>query len=129
MKLTAWKTGLFSLFGLLCANWSISPATAQCIQADISVQYNISGSKEPTDRTNDVEMTGDGACQGNATVTTGVQGNVGGNGRVRQSRTVRHRIENRDRRGQKRGNSVGSTIQIQSNPAIDVYNPADNLNY
>lgn len=129
MKFAAWTTGLISLSGLLSVNWWISPATAQCIQADISVQYNISGSKEPTERTNDVEMTSDGACQGNATVTTGVQGNVGGNGRVRQSRTVRHRIENRDRREQERRYSGGSTIQIQSNPAIDVYNPADNLDY
>ena len=129
MKFTVWTVGLIPLSGLFSAGWWISPVKAQCIQADISVQYNISGSKEPTDRTNDVEMTSNGACQGNATVTTGVQGNVGGNGRVRQSRTVRHRIENQPRRGQERRFSGGSTIQIQSNPAIDVYNPADNLDY
>ena len=117
MKLTLWTIGLLLPF-------SLSPAVAQCVQADVSVQYSISGSKEPTERTNDVEMSSDRACQGNVSVTTGVQGNVGGNGRVRQNRVVRHRMENK---GDRSSYSGGSTIQIQSNPAIDVYNPADNL--
>lgn len=123
MKLILWTMGL-SLTSNLLPSGFFSSAVAQCVQADISVQYNISGSREPTERTNDVEMGSDGACRGNASVTTGVQGNIGGNGRVRQNRVVRHRMKNpRDNRGY----SGGSTIQIQSNPAIDVYNPADNL--
>ncbi|MCC0177506.1 hypothetical protein I4641_11005 [Waterburya agarophytonicola K14] len=126
MKLTVRTTGLLSVFGLLTANWFVTPVMAQCVQADVSVQYNISGSKEPTERTNDVEMSQEGTCRGNASVTTGVQGNVGGTRQVRQTRVVRHRIENRDNSHRYSG---GSTIQIQSNPAIDVYNPADNLDY
>ncbi|MEL7408718.1 MAG: hypothetical protein AAFN00_17495 [Cyanobacteria bacterium J06558_2] len=96
---------------------------AQCIQADISVQYNISGSREPTERNNDVVLESKGSCQGNVSVTTGVQGNIGGNRRVRQTRTVRHRFENPSNGTDQPDN----TIQIQVNPAIDVYNAADNL--
>lgn len=99
------------------------PALAQCVQADVSVQYNISGSRTPTQRHNDVNLQSHDACQGNASVTTGVQGNEGGTGRVRQSRVVRHRVNN----GDVKNNSGGSTVQIISNPAIDVYNAADNL--
>lgn len=126
MKLTVITTGLLSVFGSLAVNWLVAPVMAQCVQADVSVQYNISGSKEPTERANDVEMSSEETCHGNASVTTGVQGNIGGNRRVRQTRVVRHRFENRDNSHRGLG---GSTIQIQSNPAIDVYNPADNLDY
>ncbi|MGD1920139.1 MAG: hypothetical protein ACFCAD_15380 [Pleurocapsa sp.] len=126
MKLILWTIGLSLTSSLLPSSLFFSPAVAQCVQADVSVQYNISGSRDLTERTNDVEMSSDGACRGNASVTSGVQGNIGGNCRVRQNRVVRHRLKNsRDNRGY----PGGSTIQIQSNPAIDVYNPADNLDY
>ncbi|NJM87646.1 MAG: hypothetical protein HC847_11085 [Hydrococcus sp. RU_2_2] len=98
-------------------------AVAQCVQADVSVQYNISGSKEPTDRSNDVAMDSDPSCQGNASVTRGVQGNIGGDGPVRQHRTVRHRQQSSNN-SDSEGNG-GSTVQIRSNPGIDVYNPAE----
>ncbi|MGF1540807.1 MAG: hypothetical protein ACFCU5_10220 [Pleurocapsa sp.] len=117
-------------FSLLSA-WILStvsgiahPAIAQCVQADVSVQYNISGSKEPTERSNDVDFQSSPNCSGNVSVTTGVQGNEGGNGRVRQTRIVRHRFENNSNNSDRPG---GKTIQIQSNPTIDVYNAADNL--
>ena len=126
MKLTGLTIGILSIFSLLSIDWLASSVVAKCIQADVSVQYNISGAKEPTDRTNDVDFQSNGACRGNVSVTTGVQGNVGGNGRVRQTRVVRHRIENQDGSNRYSGNS---TIQIKSNPAIDVYNAADNLDY
>lgn len=101
-------------------------ATAQCVQTDVSVQYNISGSREPTRRSNDVVMESDGSCRGNASVTTGVQGNVGGNGPVEQHRQVYHRQQGST------NNPTGvnpSTVQIKTNVGIDVYNPADNLSY
>ena len=123
MKLTGWSLGLLSLLSSMGID--SFPAVAQCVQADISVQYNISGSVEPTDRYNDVDLESDDACRGNASVTTGVQGNIGGDRRVRQTRKVRQRFTNAD--GDK--NYSGNTVQIQSNPAIDVYNPADNLDY
>lgn len=125
MKLTVLTTGLISICSLIGIGRFSHSVMAQCVQADISVQYNISGSKEPTERTNDVGFQSDGACQGNASVTTGVQGNIGGSGNVRQTRKVRHRFNNRDREG----GYAENTVQIQSNPAIDVYNAADNLNY
>lgn len=125
MKLTVLTTGLVSISSLITANWLANPAVAQCVQADISVQYNISGSKQPTERTNDVEFQSNNACRGNASITTGVQGNLGGNSRVRQTRVVRHRLNNSNSDDESLHHS---TVKIQSNPAIDVYNPADNLN-
>ncbi|MEM6613755.1 MAG: hypothetical protein AAF652_16145 [Cyanobacteria bacterium P01_C01_bin.72] len=125
MKLREYSLGLLLIFGLLNLNWLASSARANCVQADISVQYNISGSREPTERTNDVDLQSDGACRGNVSVTTGVQGNIGGNRRVRQTRRVRQRFAN----SAHDDNYAGKTIQIRSNPAIDVYNPADNLDY
>lgn len=127
MKLNRLTIGLLSL----CSLWGIEylfsfPATAQCIQADIAVQYNISSSIEPTERTNDVDFQSHGACQGNVSVTTGVQGNEGGTGRVRQSRIVRHRFENQNSSA---SDSGSSPIQIKSHPTIDVYNAAENLRY
>jgi hypothetical protein len=116
--------GLLScLSGLSVTTWLGNSVTAQCVQADVSVQYNISGSQEPTERTNDVDMQSRGSCRGNASVTTGVQGNEGGTGRVSQHRVVRHRFEGENT------NEGGPTVQIRSNPTIDVYNPAEKLNY
>ena len=123
MKVRGWSLGLLCLLGSVGIN--SFPAVAQCVQADVSVQYNISGSVEPTDRHNDIDLQSDDACRGNATITTGVQGNIGGNRRVRQTRKVRQRFTNAD--GGK--DYSGNTVQIRSNPAIDVYNAADNLDY
>ena len=124
MKLRGYYLSLLSFSSFLMVASSVTnSATAQCVQADVGIQYNISGSKKPTERTNDVDMQSNGDCRGNASVTTGVQGNVGGNGSVRQDRKVRHRFEGSDT------GDGGSTVQIRSNPQIDVYNPADNLKY
>ncbi len=126
MKSIWYYLGLLSFSSFLIVTSSATnSAKAQCIQADVGIQYNISGSKEPTQRTNDVDMQSSGSCRGNTSVTTGVQGNVGGNGPVRQNRRVRHRFEGSDRNG----SSGGSTVQIKVNPQIDVYNPAYNLDY
>lgn len=120
MKFIRLTFGLTSLLTCL----AVSPSVlAQCVQADVSVQYNISGSSTPTERDNDVDLQSRGACQGNASVTTGVQGNEGGTGRVRQSRVVRHRFNN----DHDANNNTGGSIQIISNPAIDVYNAADRV--
>ncbi|MEL6927689.1 MAG: hypothetical protein AAFO95_03530 [Cyanobacteria bacterium J06600_6] len=125
MKLTGCSIVLLSIFSAIGINKITSPAVAQCVQADISVQYNISGSTKPTARDNDIDLQSEPGCRGNATITTGVQGNIGGNRRVRQSRKVRHRFTS----SEDRSNYSGNTVQIKSNPAIDVYNAADNLDY
>ena len=126
MKLTRYYLSLLSFSGsLMVASSVTNSAIAQCVQADVGVQYNISGSEEPTERTNDVDLQSNGDCKGNASVTTGVQGNQGGTGSVRQDRKVRHRFEGSDNDTE----PGGSTVQIQTNPQIDVYNPADKLDY
>lgn len=124
MKLRGYYLSLLSFSSFLMVVSSVTnSATAHCVQADVGIQYNISGSKKPTERMNDVDMQSNGGCRGNASVTTGVQGNVGGNNPVRQDRKVRHRFEGGDT------GDGGSTVQIRANPQIDVYNPADNLDY
>ena len=126
MKLTGYCLGLLSVSSSLFVVSSLTNyAQAQCLQADVAVQYNISGSEEPTERSNDVDMQSDGGCRGNASVTTGVQVNVGGTDSVRQDRTVRHRFQGSDNDT----DVGGSTVQIKTNPQIDVYNPAEKLNY
>lgn len=117
---------IFSLTVICLSGWlTITPnAIAQCVQADVSVQYNISGSHQPTERHNQVEMQSPASCQGNVSVTTGVQGNEGGTGKVVQNRVVRHRFEDNPH-----SSSGGSTVQIRSNPAIDVYNAAEQLKH
>lgn len=126
MKLTGFTLGLLSFSSVLTLESVLtSPATAQCVQADVSVQYNVSGSKQPTKRSNDVVMESNESCTGNTSVTRGVQGNVGGNGQVEQHRQVRHRQQGN------RTNSTGSngsTVQIRSNVGVDVYNPAYDMN-
>lgn len=124
MKLIWSYLGLFSCSSLLIVVSSITnSAIAQCVQADVGIQYNISGSRQPTQRTNDVDMESTGDCRGNVSVTTGVQGNVGGTGSVRQNRRVHHRFEGKQNNHENRN----STVQIRVNPQIDVYNPAEKL--
>ncbi len=123
MKLTKFGLGLLSGCSFIAVfSLTNKPVLAQCVQADVGVQYNISGSRVPTDRTNDVEFGGNGKCRGNTNVTTGVQGNVGGNGRVRQHRRVRNTINGNGEYGQK-------PVRVQSGVKVDVYNPADNYQY
>ncbi|WP_013323914.1 hypothetical protein [Gloeothece verrucosa] len=99
-------------------------AVAQCVQTDVSVQYNISGSKKPTERTNDVVMESQPGCIGNSSVTTSVQGNIGGDGPVQQNRRVRQRQTSNNSQPKPTGVN-GSTVQVQSNVQVDVYNPAE----
>lgn len=98
----------------------ISTATrAQCVGADTSVQANISGNPN-TDRSNDVVFETNGSCRGNATSTSGVQVNVGGNGPVRQERRVRQTFNGSE------GGS-GGAVTVNTNVGVDVYNAADDL--
>jgi hypothetical protein len=127
MKIPLLVVGLLSCSALLTLPPSLTDsASAQCVQADVSVQYNISGSKLPTNRSNDVDLQSQRPCSGNASITTGVQGNEGGRGQVTQRREVRHRTEG----GSDNGTGVSvPTVSVKSNVGIDVYNPTDNLSY
>jgi hypothetical protein len=124
--LTMRSTKLFIGLLTFLAMGHYSPVQAQCLQSDVSLQYNISGSQQPTQRTNDVVMESDRGCTGNRSVTTGVQGNVGGTNPVEQHRRVRH--EQKGGQGNRTGVN-GSNVQIRSNVGVDVYNPADNFSY
>lgn len=108
----------------------VKSAIAQCVQADVGVQYNISGSRAPARRSNDVRFEGRGRCVGNTSVTTGVQGNVGGTEPVTQRRRVRHKFKGDDVKGKSRGRKKygkdhDDFVRVKVNPQIDVYNPAD----
>jgi hypothetical protein len=125
MKLKSLTLGLLAYSGYLAFGSVLnSPAAAQCVQADVSIQYNISGSRQPTKRSNDVAMESQDGCVGNASFTTGVQGNVGGRAPVEQRRQVRHRQSGSS------GNPTGVNVppvQVRSNVGVDVYNPVDNM--
>ena len=111
-----------SSFLFLAPNFT-KKASAQCVQADVSIQSNLSG-RGQTERSNDVVLESDGPCTGNVSVTRGVQINVGGNGRVVQQRQVRQSFQG----GSGNGTGVdGTTIQQEVNVEIDVYNPVDNF--
>jgi hypothetical protein len=119
MKISLIGTGLGLLGYTIFASL---PAIAQCVQSDVSVQYNISGSRQPTQRKNDVTMKSDPKCAGNASITRSVQGNIGGTNPVEQNREV-----NQVQRGGS-GNPSGidgSTVKTRSQAAIDVNNPTD----
>ena len=121
MKLTKLAVGTLAVSSFLSFCFPvINSAQAQCVQADVSVQYSISDSKKPAKRSNDVLMENERKCSGNASVTTGVQGHIG-NGTVEQYRQVRHRQQGGS------GNPTniqGPNVQIQDNVGVDVYNPA-----
>jgi hypothetical protein len=120
MKLATLALGLFSISSVLTlAPINTNSVQAQCVQADIAVGYNISGSKQPTQRTNNVDMQSQGGCTGNSSVNVGVQGNVGGTGKVIQNRNSSHKFSG--------GSGNGSTVKIKVNPTVDVYNAADRL--
>ena len=123
-----WPLFFFALSGgMMLGTAGMTPAIAQCVQADVGVQYNISGSRVPTRRSNDVQMRGRGPCTGNTNITTGVQGNVGGTAPVTQRRRVRQNFNGDNSRGRRGRRDYGDIIRIRVNPKIDVYNPADPL--
>ncbi|MEA5510358.1 hypothetical protein VB715_11340 [Crocosphaera sp. UHCC 0190] len=124
MKLMVFFGNLL-LYFLVFESWLIESAKAQCVQGDVSIQYNISGSKKPTQRTNDITMESEPGCRGNSSITTGVQGHIGP-GTVEQNRSVHH-VQKGSRVNPTAVNS--STVQIRSNVQVDVDNPVDRFPY
>lgn len=109
------------LLFLMFDSYFTSPAKAQCVQGDVSVQYSISGSEKPSQRTNDVIMESDPKCRGNSSITTGVQGHIGPNN-AEQNRQV-HQVQQGNNKYPQVPN--GTTVQIRSNVQVDVDNPVD----
>jgi hypothetical protein len=110
------------LLGLTVCDYTLPAAIAQCVQGDVALQYNISGSNQPTNRSNNVVMESQPGCYGNASVTRSVQGNIGGTQPLEQHREVRQ--VQQGNRAHPAGVS-GSTVKVRSQVGIDVYNPAD----
>ena len=113
--------GKIFLFFLIFESYLIASVKAQCVQGDVSVQYSISGSDKPSQRTNDVIMESDPKCRGNTSVTTGVQGHIGPNN-AEQNRHV-HQVQQGNNKYPQVPN--GTTVQIRSNVQADVDNPVD----
>lgn len=111
---------LLSLLGLSIVSAPFS-ASAQCVASDVSVQANISGSKEPASQRSDIQTDVDGSCTGTSIHTGGAQIRTGGTSPGEQTRRVTHKI-----RGSSNSSGVdGTTVILRSNPTIDVYNAAD----
>ncbi len=108
------------MFFFIVESSLITSVKAQCVQADASVQYNISSSRKPTQRTNDVTMESDSNCRGNSSVTRGVQGHIGPN-EIEQNRRVYHSQQGNDKSPEIPN---GRTVQIRSNVQVDLDNPA-----
>lgn len=101
-----------------------SPASAQCVVADVAIQAAITGSREPAEQTNDVGIESEGACVGNTSVSTSRQVQVGGTERVHQERHSHHRLQgNPSESSHPGGPTVGIPVEVQ----VDVYNPAERL--
>ncbi len=120
--------GLLTLSSSLCAAAILfSPmAQAQCVMNDTNLQVSISGSKQPTNRTNNVRQGSTGNCVGNTVNTTNVQTNVGGTDRATQNRQSNQQLNG--------GNSNPTGVNLapakfRQNVQIDVYNPADRLRH
>jgi hypothetical protein len=107
MNSSFFSLGLLSLTTLAAlVSLPVSHASAQCIMNDMNIQMTISGSRQPTKRTNNVTQGSSGNCSGNVVNSTNVQTNGGG------------------------GNPSGVNVppvKLRQNVQIDVYNAADKL--
>lgn len=103
--------------------WGTS-ASAQCVVADVAIQTAVTGSRQPAEQVNDVEIDTEGPCVGNTSVSTSRQVQVGGTGRVRQERQSRHRIRGH---ASDSTNQAGPTVAVPVEVQVDVYNSAEQL--
>lgn len=99
-------------------------ASAQCVVADVAIQASVTGSRQPAEQVNEVDVETEGDCVGNTSVSTSRQIQVGGTGQVRQERQSRHRI--RGNTSESAG-AAGPTVVVPVEAQIDVYNPAERL--
>jgi hypothetical protein len=116
--------GLLTLPALCAAILFAPNAQAQCIMNDTNLQVSISGSKQPTNRTNNVRQGSTGNCVGNTVNTTNVQTNVGGTDRATQNRQSNQQLNGSN------SNPTGVNLapaKFRQNVQVDVYNPADRL--
>jgi hypothetical protein len=111
-------------FSTLMTTVPIRPATAQCVMNDSNIQVNISGSRQPTKRTNNVSQGSTGGCVGNTINTTNVQSSTGGTDPVTQNRSSNQQLNGSN------NSPIGINMapaKFKQNVQVDVYNPADRL--
>lgn len=102
----------------------VRQASAQCVMNDTNIQMTIGGSRQPTDRTNNVSQGSTGGCVGNTVNTVNVQSSVGGTERATQRRQSTQQIN---------GSNDSPTginlppVKLRQNVQVDVDNPADRL--
>lgn len=117
--------GLLSFSACLIAPSTTRMASAQCVMTDVGQQVTMSGSRRPTDRTNNVNMQSQGPCTGNSITTTGEQLQQGGTAPAVQRREVNQQMQG----GSDGGTGVTTpTVRVIVNPKADVFNPADDPN-
>jgi hypothetical protein len=112
------------LSALMTTLLPIRPATAQCVMNDTNIQVTISGSRQPTKRTNNVSQGSTGGCVGNTINTTNVQSNVGGTDPVTQNRQSNQQINGSN--NSPTGINM-APVKFKQNVQVDVFNPADRL--
>jgi hypothetical protein len=97
---------------------SVSPASAQCVMTDVSVQVAIRG-KNPANQQNNADLQNPGRCSGNAITQTGTQVYAGSADQVNQIRNSRQSAGGDDGQG-----VGGPTVRVPVGVKVDVYNPA-----
>jgi hypothetical protein len=126
MKSSHFSVALLSLATLSAlVTLPVRQASAQCVMNDTNFQVSISGSRKPTDRSNDVSQASSGGCVGNTVNSTNVQVNTGGTSRASQ-----HRQSNQVINGSNNSPTGINLppVKTRQNVQIDVYNAADKLN-
>ena len=127
MKFSYLPIGLFSIATLSSLfALSVTPVSAQCAMIDTNIQMSMNGSRQATDRSNDVSQKSSGECVGNSISSTNTQVDVGGTERAHQHRTSRQEIRGED------SSPTGidmKPVKVKTNVQIDVYNAADRLKY
>jgi hypothetical protein len=125
MKFSCYSLGILVLASLSTfAPGQIIPASAQCVMNDTNIQISINGSRQATDRTNQVRQGSTGSCVGNGVSTTNVQSTTGGTERASQQRQSTQQING----GTSSPTGINmAPVKLHQNVQIDVYNPADRL--
>jgi Tfp pilus assembly protein PilV len=125
MKPAFLSVGLLALATLSAvAAFPVSQVSAQCVMNDTNIQMTIGGSRQPTDRTNNVSQGSTGGCVGNTVNTTNVQSTVGGTERATQRRQSTQQINGSN------DSPIGinmAPVKLHQNVQVDVDNPADRL--
>lgn len=103
---------------------SITPALAQCVMTDVSLQVAIRGSKRPANQQNNVDMQAPERCSGNSTTQTSTQVYAGSADEVNQVRNSRHNIS-----GSGNDGFGGPTVKAPVGVKVDVYSPAHNPSF